>query len=136
MRVLFFFMYQKLTMELPEDVLQIVRDYSRPVFKHYRVYNTALKVLETDSWDTLKEKLQADTEGLIPALLHYQNAFLLRKDAEKEYSDFMIDIYINHGIPIPLEFKMDEQERLSKRVRVAIKVEGYLFRELYSMVYP
>lgn len=124
-------------MELPDDVLAIVRDYSRPVFKQYQVYNKALKVLGVyGGWDTLKEKLQADTEGLIPALLVYQNSFLERKKAEKEYSDFMLDIYINHGIPIPVEFKMDEQERLSKRVRIARRIEDFSFEFLKSILYP
>lgn len=124
-------------MELPDDVLAIVRDYSRPVFKDYKVYNKALKVLGVyGGWDTLKEKLQADTEGLIPALLVYQNSFLARKNAEKEYSDFMLDIYINHGIPIPVEFKMDEQERLSKCVRVARRIEDFSFDFLKSILYP
>ncbi len=36
---------QYLTMELPDDVLQIVREYSKPVFKHYQVYNHAMEVL-------------------------------------------------------------------------------------------
>jgi hypothetical protein len=124
-------------MELPDDVLAIVRDYSRPVFKHYQVYNTALKVLGVyGGWDTLKEKLEAETEGVIPALLVYQNSFLERKKTEKEYSDFMLEIYINHGIPIPVEFKMDEQERLSKRVRISRRIEDFSFEFLRSILYP
>ena len=124
-------------MELPDDVLAIVRHYSRPVFKHYQVYNKALKVLDAyGGWDILKEKLQAETEGLIPALLAYQNSFLARKNAEKEYSDFMLEIYINHGIPIPVEFKMDEEERLSKRVRIARRIEGFSFDFLKAILYP
>lgn len=43
-------------MELPDDVLGIVRAYSRPAFKQYQVYNKALKVLGVyGGWDTLKE---------------------------------------------------------------------------------
>lgn len=122
-------------MELPDDVLGIVRAYSRPAFKHYQVYNKAVKVLGIyGGWSTLKEKLEAETEGLIPALLVYQNALLVRSALDKEYADFMIDIYMNEDIDVV--FRMDEQERLAKEVRIAKKVEKAGFLALSALVYP
>jgi hypothetical protein len=77
-------------MELPTDVLGIVREYSRPVFKHYQVYNTAVKVLGIyEGWDALKEKLHTDSERVIPLLLAYQDAFLERRKLDKELRDFL-----------------------------------------------
>jgi hypothetical protein len=119
-------------MELPDDVLGLVRDYSRPVFKHYQVYNAAKKVLDVYHWNLLKEKLEAETEGLIPTLLAYQNAFLERKEIEKEYTDFMLgknqEVY---------EFreKMRRLAYLEEELRKAKKIEKTRFRFLLSILY-
>ena len=119
-------------MELPDDVLQIVRDYSRPVFKDYQVYNTAIKGLEVYHWNLLKEKLQAETEGLIPALLAYQNAVMERNDAENELEDFML--YKNQEI-IEFREKMNRLLFLEEELRKAKKVEKIRFRFLHSILY-
>ena len=122
-------------MELPDDVLGIVRDYSRPVFKHYQVYNHAVKVLGIyGGWLTLKEKLEAETEGVIPALLAYQNAVLARTALDKELTYFMVAIYMDQDIDVV--FRMDEQERLTKEIRKAKKVEKAAFWVLKTILYP
>lgn len=119
-------------MELPEDVLGIIRDYSRPVFKHYQVYNSARKVLEVYHWDLLKEKLEAETEGLIPTLVAYQNALLERKEAEMELADFMTgkNQEINE-----FQEKMKRFFWLEEELRKAKKVEKIRFRFLHSLLY-
>jgi hypothetical protein len=119
-------------MELPDDVLAIVRDYSRPVFKHYQLYNAAKKVLEVYHWPTLKEKLEAETEGLIPTLLAYKNAFLERNDAEKELEDFMLGK--NQEIHDFRE-KMLRLASLEEELRKAKKIEKIRFRFLHSILY-
>ena len=119
-------------MELPEDVLGIVRDYSRPVFKQYHVYNQAVKVLDVYHWTMLKEKLEAETEGLIPTLVAYQNSVLERKEAQKELNDFMLGK--NEEID---EFheKMKRLLCLEEEVRKTNKIEKTRFRFLHSMLY-
>lgn len=67
-------------MELPDDVLMIVRAYARPVFKHYKEYNHALKVLGKKQWSKLKEKLQTESEVILPALYIYLDAFLKKQE--------------------------------------------------------
>ena len=119
-------------MELPDDVLGIVRDYSRPVFKQYHVYNRAVKVLEAYHWTMLKEKLEAETEGLIPTLVAYQNSVLERKDAQKELEDFMLGK--NQEIDEFRE-KMKRLVCLEEEVRKAKKTEKSRFRFLHSMLY-
>jgi hypothetical protein len=67
-------------MELPEDVLSIVRAYSKPVFEHYRTYNHALNVLGKKQWTKLKEKLQKEPDVVLPALHYYLDAFIRKQD--------------------------------------------------------
>ena len=67
-------------MELPEDVLSIVRAYSKPLFEHYHAYNHALKVLGKKQWPKLKEKLREEPEVVLPALQYYMDAFIKKKE--------------------------------------------------------
>lgn len=60
-------------MELPEDVLTIVRAYAKPRFTYFREYNGITKLLGRE-WPALKEKLQTEPEPILPALLSYQSA--------------------------------------------------------------
>jgi hypothetical protein len=70
---------------LPDDVLSIIREYSKPVLKHFREYNRILKLNHLDEWTTLKERLMlSDKERLtdkerladhiLPLLLAYETA--------------------------------------------------------------
>jgi hypothetical protein len=67
-------------MELPEDVLSIVRAYSKPVFEHYHAYNHALNVLGKKQWPKLKEKLHEVPEVVLPALKYYLDAFIRKQE--------------------------------------------------------
>ena len=60
-------------MELPEDVLTIVRAYAKPRFTYFREYNGITKLLGRE-WIELKEKLQTDPEPILPEVLAYQDA--------------------------------------------------------------
>lgn len=70
-------------MELPDDVLAIIRKYSKPVFLYYKEYNQAMKVFGIKAYPPLKEKLQSNPDVVLPALLAYQAAFLHRTLMEK-----------------------------------------------------
>jgi hypothetical protein len=67
-------------MELPDDILGLIRVYSRPRFKHFRIYNQAVKVLDKKdmSFVDLKEKLEKDDQ-LVPVLVSYMEAVLQHK---------------------------------------------------------
>ena len=73
-------------MELPEDVLGLVREFSRPVFKHFQVYNQALKIFGKEKWPALQKKLQCNPEAVLPTFLSYQEVYLNRKETMKQIS--------------------------------------------------
>lgn len=45
------------TMELPADILQIVREFSKPAFPYWKVYNEAKSVVETRHLEPLRKAL-------------------------------------------------------------------------------
>ena len=119
-------------MELPDDVLALIREYSRPVFKQYQVYNTAMKILGVyEGWDVLKEKLETDAEIVIPTLLAYQNAFQDRKEL-----DNALRVFLYRNEPMDPLFRIDEIERMEKDIRKAKKIESNRFRFLRANLYP
>jgi len=82
-------------MELPDDVLAIVRAYSKPIFEHYHAYNYALKVLGKKQWPKLKEKLQEEPEVVIPALNYYLDAFIRKQDVYRRRDQMKADILLS-----------------------------------------
>ena len=114
-----------MNMELPDDVLAIVREYSRPVFTHYQLYHTAVKVLGIyGRWDALKEKLHTEPEKVIPALRSYQDAFLVRTKLDTELKDFLC-----RNEPI------DEILRIKDLIRKANTVEKKHYQALSAVLY-
>jgi len=61
-------------MELPEDVLTLVREYAKPVFRFVKEYNHVLKVLGKKKWTILKEGLRTDPDKVLPFLHNYVDA--------------------------------------------------------------
>jgi uncharacterized protein YnzC (UPF0291/DUF896 family) len=69
-------------MELPDDVLALIRDYSRPRFKHFRIYNQVVKVLGKDmiTLHVLKDKLNSESaDKIIPVIISYMETLVQRK---------------------------------------------------------
>ena len=71
-------------MELPDDVLAIIRAYAKPRFTYFREYRTLMKLMGKKEWYALKYKLQSDPEHILPALLSYQSAFIRKRDLYQE----------------------------------------------------
>jgi len=71
-------------MELPEDVLAIVRDYSKPMFKYFKEYRLAMRVLGMKNWKALKEKIHTNPVVILPALGVYLDAFVHKKKVYQE----------------------------------------------------
>ena len=87
-------------MELPEDVLEIVRDYSKPVFKNFRVYNKALNLLGRSEWIELKQILQQDEA--VPEVLAYLDAFLSKQEAQQQLDEYCKQNNIDFFVECPM----------------------------------
>ena len=59
-------------MELPDDVLRLVREYSRPCFQHFREYNRLAAIC--GPIPLFKEKLQ--TSSYLARFLEYETALM------------------------------------------------------------
>ena len=55
-------------MEIPDDVLQLIREFSKPWFKHYKLYKTALALMGRTSFPELRTCLVYHPERILPLL--------------------------------------------------------------------
>jgi hypothetical protein len=62
-------------MELPDDVLQHIREYAKPWFKHHLVYKRTLKIMERESCPELRRCLQYNPD-LLPILVRFEKAYV------------------------------------------------------------
>ena len=76
-------------MELPDDVLAIIRQYSRPLFTHVKEYKQALRVLNMSEWPLLKQHLsRPNAEKVVSVLKTYLAAFVARQGAYAAYEQY------------------------------------------------
>lgn len=61
-------------MELPDDVLQQIRAYSRPRFKYFREYNSMLRLCGFHEWTALRHALHVKPESVLPTLRAHERA--------------------------------------------------------------
>jgi len=82
-------------MELPDDVLQLIREYSRPRFKYFREYKNALRLCAFQEWCALRHALQVKPEKVLPTIRAYEKAQLLWLQAYHE--DLELEEKIRRG---------------------------------------
>jgi hypothetical protein len=59
-------------MEFPPEILDLIRQFSRPYFVHFREYNRALRVHRKLHWPELKHALLTNNDGILDALFQFQ----------------------------------------------------------------
>jgi hypothetical protein len=114
-------------MELPDDVLRIIRDFSRPVFRYFREYNDSIRILGIKEWPQLKENL---TDEVLQALLSYVTAFTNRKTNERD--QFIRYSSYKDAITYEQQF---ERERIYHLIRDSMRIERTTFRLLTKLIY-
>jgi hypothetical protein len=79
-------------MELPEDVLAIVREYAKPRFLYYKQYKEAMLDMELNDWPAVRKRLcDSDGADVLKQFLEYKDCYvetdkLKRKlDSERSY---------------------------------------------------
>jgi len=61
-------------MELPDDVLQLIREYSKPWFKYHDRYKRFLVSMGLSSFPELRHCIQSHPEQILPTLVYFEMA--------------------------------------------------------------
>jgi hypothetical protein len=92
-------------MEFPEDILEIIRAFSKPVFRHAKEFREILKVLRLSSWLSIQAKLcSPNADQVIRVFRLYREAFVakeeirmltrhLREEYPPEFLKHHLDLY-------------------------------------------
>jgi len=68
-------------MELPPELVHLIRDFSKPVFPHYRIYKEVLRTFGFKRWPLLKDALQQDSTRVL--VMEYLSAHQEWKDHQR-----------------------------------------------------
>ena len=72
------------TFALPDELVGLIREFSRPLLRYPREYKEALQLLEIPDWPELKAKLSTnDAEQAVVYLQSYLVAFIALEAAAK-----------------------------------------------------
>jgi len=116
-------------MELPDDVLAIIRAYAKPRFKYFREYNKAVQALGP-IWYIEKYKLQQNEDKIITILLPYVDAYVESKLLRKQLFDFVTPMKYTHPHLVHTDDYYRERERQVDQFWLVQKRADELFAKL------
>jgi len=114
---------------LPDDILDIIRQFSKPVFIHFREYNQALELF--DLTPTYRQKLK---KKIVVPLVREQLKICV--DAHDDYHKIHA-VYLHHKTPLNEEFsdKSRYWADVSKNKFVALLDETEYYQQGYAAWY-
>jgi hypothetical protein len=113
-------------MELPEDVLQLVREFAKPL-PHSKEYYYALSMLGKRKWIVLRDKLISDFKKVYPILMLYLQAVVNTKRVHQLQAD------LNPSLERKTRWKI--QKRLIRQKDLFMTMEQDAFKELVQVLY-
>ena len=121
-------------MELPEELLAIVRGFSKPLLRYPREYKEAMRALKRDEWPLVKKYLStSEADQGLGLLTTYVEAFVARKAAVLAYDTYCFRPS-DTSCPIQqvreLHERWDELNRLRNVYRDSLTHQERTYREL------
>lgn len=101
-------------MELPDDVLKLIRAYSRPWFKYFREYKSMLRLCGFQVRTALRHALHANPEKVIPSIRAHEKAQTIWLQAYHEV--------------------LDREEKIRRGYYVTQEARARTFRELVKSI--
>jgi hypothetical protein len=112
-------------MELPDDVLHLVRQYSRPIFRYTSEYTRYVRMHK--EWPELKKTLSGpEADHVVTTLIDCMNAITLAQEAHKQYQ------YVQDK-PDFLS-RCAEHDRIAKIIKDQLTVRDIQYNALHQLV--
>lgn len=121
-------MYQNSPMELPDDVLCLVREYSRPLFRYTAEYNRYVR-MHRKEWPELKNVLSGtNAEQIVTTMVACMNAISSAQEASRQ--QYTMD---KNNLPDFVSI-CTEQDRLAQIIKVNLIVRDIHYMSLQQLV--
>jgi hypothetical protein len=121
-------------MELPEELLSIVREFSKPLLRYPREYKQAMRTLKRDEWPLVKRYLStSEADQGLPVLKTFVDAFVARKAAVLAYDTYCFKpSYISCPVQdlLELQERWDDLNRLRNVYRDSLAHQERTYRVL------
>lgn len=114
-------------MELPDDVLHLVRQYSRPIFRYTSEYTQYVRTHRKESPELKKALSGPNAEHVVEALIACVNAITVAQDAHKQYQ----------YVPDKPDFisRCEEHDRISKIIKDQLTVRDIQYDTLNKYIH-
>lgn len=118
-------------MELPEDLLDLVRAFARPLLRYPDEYRNAMNTLDLGEWSLLKQHLSAtDADKVLPVMKNYVTSFVARKNAYNTYDRYEFRPS-DPSCPFhDLQNRWEELNRLRLIYRDSLRLQEVSYRKL------
>jgi hypothetical protein len=63
-------------MEFPPEIVDLIREYSRPCFKYFREYKRVMRLAGLVQWPLLKDNLLSQGDKIVSYVLAYERALI------------------------------------------------------------
>ena len=113
-------------MELPQELLSIIREYSKPCFKYFKEYNRALRIHSYQYWPKLKRGLLRNPVDILHALEEYEQALFLSRTSRVDYNRWFETYLENH---------CRDKNALCRKALENIDIKYKLHRALEEIIY-
>jgi len=115
-------------MELPDEIVDIIREFSKPVFPYRNDYRIAMNSMGRNDWPLLKMKMCSD-EHVLVLLKAYNNEAILKKETD----DKLESAYWHQEYTTPM-IQWKERNKLMNLSRQSYHTKTKLYKELVDTV--
>lgn len=118
-------------MEFPDDVLTLIREYSKPFFRYRKEYEDALLVFNLTEWKDLKRKLHGpNAKEVCTAMIAFKDSRMEENDSRDE--EYRI-LYENHYVSFEEKWIVHKQATL--KTDALVKLTAKTHREMLRLMY-
>jgi hypothetical protein len=121
---------------LPPEIISIIREFAKPLFKFPKEYKEAMRILNRTEWPYLKKKLSTkDADQVLAALNIYTQAVIAKRNADDDHNNFQDNAIQYRSGYIHGQWDWSDRIRIAEVCRDATRSQTRACSNLMSVMY-